>query len=75
MKKETLKNDKISLIDHYDGNIITNNTEHRDYVINYIMNLYETRGHTMYDKHITQLEHAFQTMNIAIEKNYNKNFN
>ena len=74
MKKKTLKNNKISLIDHYDGNIITNNTEHRDYVINYIINLYETRGHTMYDKHITQLEHAFQTMNIAIEKNYNKKF-
>ena len=41
-----LKKDKISLIDHYEGEIIKNDEKHKEYIINYILNLYKTKGNT-----------------------------
>ena len=74
MKKKMLKNDKISLIDHYEGDIIKNEEKHKEYIINYILNLYKTKGNTMYDKHISQLTHSFQTMEMAIRKGFDEKF-
>ena len=66
-KKKTLhKQNKLSLIDHYDGNIInTSKTE----LVNNIIRLYEEKGHTYYDKNITQLEHSLQTAELAYKNN------
>ena len=74
MKKKMLKNDKISLIDHYKGDIIKNDEKHKEYIINYILNLYKTKGNTMYDKHISQLTHSFQTMEMALRKGFDEKF-
>ena len=75
MKKKELETDKISLIDHYSGNIIKNEKEsHKEYVINYILNLYKNKGKSMYDKNINQVTHAFQTMELAIKCGFTEDF-
>ena len=74
MKKKTLSANKISLIDHYDGDIIKVDEKHKEYIINYILNLYKTKGNTMYDKKISQLTHSFQTMELAIHKGFDEKF-
>ncbi len=75
MKKKQLKGDKISLINHYEGKIISDDTtSQKKYVIDYIINLYKTEGKTLYDKKITQLEHAFQTVEIAKQNDKNEKF-
>tara|TARA_B100001121_G_scaffold305651_1_gene323518 strand:+ start:107 stop:1441 length:1335 start_codon:yes stop_codon:yes gene_type:complete len=74
MKKEKLDSNKISLIDHYEGNIIEKNEKHKEYITNYIINLYKKKGNTMYDTHISQKEHSFQTMEMAIKKGFDEKF-
>lgn len=74
MKKQKLESDKISLIDHYKGDIIKGDEKHKEYVINYILNLYKTKGNTMYDKKISQLTHSFQTLEMAINKGFDEKF-
>ena len=74
MKKKNIDSNKISLIDHYNGNIIDKNEKDKEYIINYILNLYKTKGNTMYDKNISQLTHSFQTMEMAINKNFDEKF-
>ncbi len=75
LKNKHLKSDKISLIDHYDGSIMTNQMLYqKEYIIDYIINLYLEHGHTKYDKDGSQLDHAFAVMNIAKENNYSKKF-
>ena len=74
MKKKKLDSNKISLIDHYEGNIIKDNEKHKEYIINYILNLYKTKGNTMYDKKISQLTHSFQTLEMAISKGFDEKF-
>ena len=75
MKKKELTNDKISLINHYEGDIIKdNNKSQNQYVIDYIIDLYKTEGRTMYDKKISQIEHAFQTMEMGIKLDNNEDF-
>jgi len=65
------KQDKISLIDHYDGDIIDiSKTE----LVTDIIKLYETKGNTYYDKNITQLEHSLQITEIAIKNNETEEF-
>ena len=62
---------QISLIDHFDGSVLNNNnTNHslnKNYIINNILDLYKNYGNTFYDKNITQTQHAFATMNMAIQ--------
>ncbi len=72
IKKKTEFKDstKISLIEHFDGSILNNKTSNslnKDYVINNIINLYKNYGNSFYDKNITQTQHAFSTMNMAIQ--------
>ena len=74
MKKQKLDPDKISLIDHYKGDIIKGNEKHNEYIINYILNLYKTKGNTMYDKKISQITHSFQTMEMAIRRGFDEKF-
>ena len=82
-KLKNMNKNKISLIDHYSGRIITNtNTnENIDYQqlqtfdkkeiksknkkIKEIIKLYIDNGDKKYDTHITNLEHAFQTTQLA----------
>ena len=82
-KFQNMDQNKISLIDHYSGSIVTNknneiNTDYKQLnslhiqnekikknKINEIINLYITDGNKKYDKHITNLEHAFQTTQLA----------
>ena len=59
-KKEKMGNGKISLIDHYDGNVID-----KDYIVDEILDMYKDNGHKKYDSHITHLEHALQTTELA----------
>ena len=61
-KRDTLDDNKISLIDHYDGNIINS----KDNIVDNILNMYKEKGHQKYDSHITHLEHALQTTEFAI---------
>ena len=70
-KKKLYKQDKISLIDHYDGNIININ---KTKLVNEIMKLYEIKGNTFYDKNITQLEHSLQITEIAKKNNESEEF-
>ena len=60
-----------SFIDHYDSNTLDNNQTNYDldkkYVINKIIDLYKKYGNSFYDKNITQTQHAFSTMNMAIQ--------
>ena len=70
-KKENLCDGKISLIDHYDGNISNNNDND---IINEIVNLYKEKGHKKYDFHITHLEHALQTTELAKINNESEEF-
>ena len=73
--KKNLTNNKISLINHYEGDIIKdNNKSQNQYVIDYIIDLYKTEGRTMYDKKISQLEHTFQTMEMGIKLDNNEDF-
>lgn len=78
IKKKNQENiDKLSLIDHYDGTIITNktnNNEHRKYIIDNILNLYKTKGNTFYDKNITQSVHAFATLRQSIQNGNSQYF-
>ena len=72
-KRDNLKDNKISLIDHYDGNII-NNKEKKNNKINEIMKIYKDNGDKKYDDHITHLEHALQTTEIAKKNNETEEF-
>ena len=77
LKKKNLGSDKISLINHYDGKIIGNinqNSNHKQYIIDYILNLYLQYGNTKYDKNGSQLQHAFTVMDCAIKNNYSDKF-
>jgi predicted HD phosphohydrolase/ectoine hydroxylase-related dioxygenase (phytanoyl-CoA dioxygenase family) len=75
LKTKQLSSNKISLINHYDGNVTANQTlYHKQYVIDYILNLYHENGHTKYDDDGSQLEHAFVVMNMARQNNYSENF-
>ena len=69
-KRKIMNKGKISLIDHYDGNII-NDTEKN---INEILEMYINNGHKNYDKHITHLEHALQTTELAKKNNESEEF-
>ena len=71
-KLNNLSKDKISFIDHYKGNIINNNLSHKKYVVDFIIDLYKSKGLSNYDEHITQNQHAFQSFNIAYNKKYTK---
>ena len=69
LKKKNNNSTKLSLINHYDGNLIENtlnNNLHKDYVIKNIINLYKNYGHTYYDANFTQEKHAFATVKEAI---------
>ena len=99
-KMSTLKKtNQISLINHYNGNIIKNKTqkksevnktqnktqkksevnktqnieenieENKKNVIDNILKLYLLHGNKNYDPHITHLEHAFQTTQLAKNNN------
>lgn len=91
-KKSMLKEGKISLIDHYDGDIIKN-TEKKENTfidtsfkeppldflskkeqIDNLISLYQIYGNKYYDKNITQLEHALQTLEIAKNNNETTEF-
>lgn len=60
-KIQTIDDDKISIIDHYDGNVV--NEKNKE--INNIINLYQEQGNKNYDSHVTHLEHALQTTELA----------
>ena len=78
IKNNILENDskKISIIDHYEHTKIniSNYNIDKKYIIDNIINIYKTKGHTYYDKNITQNQHAFSTMNLAIQKSEPKYF-
>ena len=74
LKNELLKSDKISLIDHYNGSVMTNQMLHHKGIIDYVINLYLGYGHTKYDDNCTQLEHAFAVMKIAKDNNCSEKF-
>lgn len=74
------KNNKISLISHYDGDIIQDNNENKNNLktqieesfevdknkyIDNILKLYIIHGKKNYDPNITHLEHALQTTQLA----------
>ena len=70
IKKKNILNNTNSLITHLDCSFtdnISDNSLNKNYVINYIINLYKNHGNTFYDKNITQTQHAFSTMNEAIQ--------
>lgn len=69
-KNQNIDDDKISLIDHYDGNVINEKNKK----INSIINLYIEQGHKKYDSHITHLEHALQTTEIAKKNGESEEF-
>ncbi len=71
-KLNNLSKDKISFIDHYKGNIINKNLSHKKYVVDFIIDLYKSKGLSNYDEYITQNQHAFQSFNIAYNKKYTK---
>ena len=67
-KKINLSDNKISLIDHYDGLIINNTNSNK------ILDIYKNKGHHYYDKHITNLQHAFLTTQLAKNNNESDEF-
>ena len=69
-KFQNIDNDKISLIDHYDGNVVNEKNKK----INSIINLYKEHGHKKYDSYITHLEHALQTTELAKKNGESEDF-
>ena len=70
-KNKIIDNNKISLIDHYDGKIVDKSKNKK---INDILNLYLSKGETMYDNNITQLEHSLQVTELAKNQGYSDQF-
>ena len=87
-KISILKNtNKISLINHYNGNIIKNKSQNieknikkdktqkeKKNIIDGILKLYLLHGNKNYDPHITHLEHALQTTQLAKNNNETQEF-
>ena len=69
-KKKLIKDGEISLIDHYDGKVIKNSQS----LVKSIIDLYKEKGHLKYDSHITHLEHALHTAEMAIQNNESEEF-
>ena len=62
-KKKHMKEGQISLIDHYDGNVVKKPKTH--IFVKSIIDLYKEKGHLKYDSHISHLEHALHTTEMA----------
>ena len=63
-KIKNIDDNKISLIDHYDGHII----DKKNKIIEQIIQLYKLYGDKKYDLHINHLQHALQTTQLAKNK-------
>jgi predicted HD phosphohydrolase len=72
-KKKHMQDGQISLIDHYNGNIVKKKSESHIFVSS-IIDLYKEKGHLKYDSHVTHLEHALHTTEMAKQNNENEKF-
>ena len=72
-KKKNMKDGQISLIDHYNGNVVKNSNESHIFVSS-IIDLYKEKGHLRYDSHISHLEHALHTTEMAKQNNESEMF-
>ena len=60
-KLKNIEDNKISLIDHYDGNIVSKKKQ----IVEEIIQLYQCQGNKNYDLHINHLQHALQTTQLS----------
>lgn len=59
-KREAMHEGELSLIKHFQGT-----TKYADRVEREVRDLFDSKGHTLYDPQVTQIEHALQTAALA----------
>jgi len=60
-KASSMASDRLSMINHFDGDLLSGPDE----VTAAVRDLFAYRGDTLYDPQVTQLEHGLQTANLA----------